>query len=51
MFAGHDTTTATASFGLNFIIENPEILRKCREECNTVFGVGSTKKCCRIENG
>ena len=38
MFAGHDTTTATLAFALNFITENKNIFKKCRTELNAVFG-------------
>ena len=38
MFAGHDTTTAAGSFTLNFIAENPRVLKNCRKELQEVFG-------------
>jgi len=38
MFAGHDTTTSTLSFALNFITEDKRVLAKCREEMDQIFG-------------
>ena len=37
MFAGHDTTTSTISFALNFISENEIILKKCKNELSDIF--------------
>jgi len=38
MFAGHDTTTAAGSFGINFITEDRRVLAKCLSELDEVFG-------------
>ena len=38
MFAGHDTTTATSVFGLQFITENKEVLEKVLKEQDEIYG-------------
>ena len=38
MFAGHDTTTSTLAFALNFITEHQDVLHKCQIELSDVFG-------------
>jgi len=38
MFAGHDTTTATSVFGLQFITENEEVLAKVLKEQDEIYG-------------
>ena len=39
--AGHDTTAALLSFCLAAIMRRPEILRRLREEADSVFSDGS----------
>jgi cytochrome P450/NADPH-cytochrome P450 reductase len=36
LIAGHDTTSSTLSFAFYFMLDNPEILRKAREEVDTL---------------
>ncbi|CAG5109702.1 Oidioi.mRNA.OKI2018_I69.chr2.g4206.t2.cds [Oikopleura dioica] len=38
MFAGHDTTTATSVFALQFITENKEVLAKVLKEQDSIYG-------------
>ena len=38
MFEGHDTTSAAMTWSLQEIGNNPEVLAKCLEEVDRVFG-------------
>ena len=38
MFEGHDTTSAAMTWSLQEIGNNPEVLAKCIEEVDRVFG-------------
>ena len=38
LIAGHETTSATLSFAIEFLLHNPDVLKKAREDVDSVLG-------------
>lgn len=43
MIAGHETSSGTLSFAIYYLLKNPDVIRKLRDEIDAVIGEGQPK--------